>query len=185
MKRLIIGLILAGITIACYGKAIIFSKPDGGITALEPSETTFTGNRILGASVYTVDWDITGLGSGTDVYNYVEIVTTDEATGEIVTNVERRVKGNISEVSDFYDVKGAWDTQQVYVTSVVADLKKQVLGLADAYGVTGRPLNWFTLKDTIKASAVTNAAAIEDATELNALALFLDKWGADLFNISE
>ena len=61
--------------------------------------------------------------------------------------------------------------------------------IADAYGVTNSPLDWFVLDVAIDAAtSSTNDmvafTALKSAVRLDKNAMFLKEWGVDLFNIT-
>ena len=73
--------------------------------------------------------------------------------------------------------------------AVVDTLIDATWAIADAYGVTNSPLNWFTLDATLDAAtSSTNDmvafTALKAAVRLDKNAMFLKEWGVDLFNIT-
>jgi hypothetical protein len=183
VKKLII--IFLGLVSVAYGEAILFNPPTGNITAIEPEATQFDATRILGSKVYTdVDWTVLSIGRGTDCWNYVEYVWTNEVE-QVITNINKVVKGNISEVSDFINSRLVWEQTEAVRIATVEGLKSNVWTIAEKYSVTSSPLNWFLLSAAIKQAATTNSAAVADGTELNSLALFLKEWGQNLYAITK
>jgi hypothetical protein len=169
-----------------YGEAILFNPPTGNITAIEPEATQFDATRILGSRVYSdVDWAVLSIGHGTDCWNYVENTYTNDETGEVTTNLNRVVKANISEVSDFVNTKLAWEKEQAIKEITLQSIRDSIWEIATKYGVTNSPLNWFTLKAELKQQALTNAVAIADGAEVTSLSLLYKEWGGNLFNVTK
>ena len=115
--------------------------------------------------------DTYGLGPAV----FYTVTTVSEYDGTLDTN-------NIISVVSLEDAMIASQATLDTLTDVV-------WAIADAYGVTNSPLNWFTLDAAIE----TSAASTNDLTAMQALragmrldknALFLKEWGVDLFNIT-
>lgn len=77
------------------------------------------------------------------------------------------------------------DTTQATIDA----LKNSTFAIADSYGQTNSPIEWFTLDAVVDAAAnstneVIAFQAIKDAIRLDKNTMFLKEWGVDLFNVT-
>jgi hypothetical protein len=185
MKKLVSVIILMATIV--YGEAIIYNITTGPdlykITAIEPEETTFLGDRILGSKVYNgIDWTKISLGNGTDCWDYTEAVYTN-SEGEVYTNITRSMKANMSQVSDFIETRSIWEQAQYEKGVLTTQEMDKITVIADKYGVTNRPVDLNILRDAIYLNAQSNLTVAADGIALNISLTLYEKLGGDILNI--
>ena len=112
--------------------------------------------------------------------DHLSVVTVEDYDDEKIIPTD----GTVVIVSEATLAEALAETQ-----AVIDALTDAIWTIADAYGVTNSPLDWFTLDAAIEVSAsstneLTAMQALRAGVRLDKNALFLKEWGVNLFNIT-
>lgn len=164
MKKIImIVIVVIGLSASCFAEKIIYDKYTGLVLRYDHDSIQWNSSYIGGQQVISpVDWTQISIGQGQDIHTTVIEYVINPTSGLPVEVVSSILKTNVSQISDFIDLKVAADAKAAAVAQSIAVKSYLARQIANKYGITNSPIDWDALWIKFEELSAPYAAVLMD-----------------------